>query len=137
MAYTNRTIRLQFDGTQVIDGLEKTDDNPDGTMHLPDLGDGIYVTVRNPMLMPPSKLVPKTDVPLDANGQPVDREAALMAGAEVMAGLVTDWRVFDPLDDADDPQPLPLPATPEAMAGLPTTISNAIGALLRKARNPR
>lgn len=122
MAYTNRTIRLAFDGS---------DDN------YPNLGDDIYVVISNPMLMPASKLQTGTDIQLDASGNPVDPVEAMNKSMEMVANIIIDWRVYDPLDGAIVPEPLPLPATSENVQRIPVVISNAIAELVGKALNPR
>lgn len=122
MAYTNRTINLNFDGT---------DDN------YPMLGDDIWITILNPMLMPASKLQAGNDVKLGPDGQPTDMVAAMRAGHMLLAQLVVDWHVYDPTDDSEDPAVLPLPATIENVELLPMAIINAVSELIGKALNPR
>lgn len=136
MAYTDRTIRLSFDGTQTLEGMPDDETGKLTILHLPNLGENIFVVIRNPMLMPPSMLLPAVDVPLGPDGTPVDRDAAMRAGSEVLARLVVDWHLFDPMDDSDDPQPLPLPATTDHLMIIPSIITRAIGLVLTKARNP-
>lgn len=118
MAYLNRTIRLAFDGTD---------------SKYPTLGDDIWVTIKNPLLMPAS--VVQTDTPLqtDAQGNIVNNTEAMNAGFEIAARLVVDWNVYDPDDESDNPAALPLPATAETMKKLPISISNAIGEIVGKA----
>jgi hypothetical protein len=122
VAYTNRTIRLDFSGG---------DDN------YPALGDDIFVTIANPMLMPPSKLRPKVDVELDADGSPKDANEAVNASLEIVAGLILDWCIYDPMDFSENPEPIPLPATAEIMNMLPLAVTNAVTEILGKALNPR
>jgi hypothetical protein len=118
MAYTNRTVRLAFDGT---------DDT------LPDLGTDIWVVIRNPLLMPASMLQGSADLQLDANGAPVDRMAAINASLEIASRLVVEWNVYDPADVSETPMPLGLPATAEMMRLLPMSITNAISEIVGKA----
>lgn len=122
MAYLNRTIRIAFDGTD-----EK----------YPTLGDDIFVTIANPMLMPASKIQPKVTVELNAAGEPVDAERALEGTMDVIAGLIVDWSVYDPTDFSDDVEKLPLPATKETAALLPVPILQAITEIMNKALNPQ
>lgn len=118
MAYTNRTIRLAFDGT---------DDN------LPLLGDDIWVVIRNPMLMPMSVLQPDVQIELNAEGQPTDPVAAVKGTMNIVTKLIADWNVYDPTDFSDAPALLPLPATVENVEKLPMAILNAINEIAGKA----
>jgi hypothetical protein len=102
--YANSLVRLEF---------------PD----LSEDGDLIQVTIRNPKTVPADKLIP-ADLPVGADGTP-DRQAAMDASYTVMAGLVTDWHVYD-ATAADDSPPLPLPATAEALRSLPFEIVQSI-----------
>ena len=70
--YTNRFTLLQF----------------------PELGDRVSVLLRNPRLLPPEEITPK-DVAVDANGQPLDPQAATQATFEVMARLIVAWHAYD------------------------------------------
>lgn len=70
--YTNRVILLQF----------------------PELGDHVSVLMRNPRLLPPSEITPE-DVAVDANGQPIDSQAANASMYKVMAKLIVAWHVYD------------------------------------------
>lgn len=135
MAYLNRTITLRFDGESTLDGVEDDKGKP---YLLPLLGDDVWVTIRNPMLMPQSMLMPQTDIEVRPDGQPVSRAAAIQAGAAVVAGLVVAWSLNDVLDMADDPTVLPMPATAEMLSNqVPSAVCDAIAALIGRARNPR
>jgi hypothetical protein len=118
MGYTNRIITLKFD-------------------ELAEPGDQIYVSIRNPRLLPMDHLRPSANLTLDANGRPVDVEAAEADGYAKMAELITDWHVYDGMDDSDDPRPLDLPATPAAVRRLPNTIQQVLFQELEKVANPR
>lgn len=134
MAYTDRTITLRFDGTQVLDGFK--DDKGPYTITLPNLGDDVWAVVRNPMLMPQTMLTPKRDVPVDANGQPLHKEDALNAGSEVVAGLIVSWNLTDPM--SDDDAILSLPCTAEQLRNqVPAVVGDVIAELIGRARNPR
>lgn len=85
----------------------------------------IYVSFRNPRLVPPSILSPE-DVPTDAHGQPLDPKQAERAMHASLAVLIKDWHVYDAADDSDDPPLLSLPATAELVAKLPVAIVNAV-----------
>ena len=108
MGYRERTLTLRFDG------------NSD----LPDLGDDVIVTIRNPQLLSLEKLQPR-DVPLKEDGTPVNNADATMATYEMIAKLITSWNVFDAEDDSEDPPPLG-DVTVENVAKLPMAILTAI-----------
>lgn len=114
MGYANKLVRLDFS----------------------DLGEGCFVTIRNPKLLTDGQLK-GPDLELDEHGRPKDRAAASAASREVMARIVVSWCVWDPEDDADDPPPLPLPATPELVGKLPLEIVARISEELEAAVSPR
>lgn len=115
--YANRTIKLDFPG-------------------LSEDGDEVYVAIRNPRIVPPGELRGR-DIALDGNGQPVDPGEAEQAMYETLAKLVVSWHVYDGTDLSDDQAPLPLPATAENVAKLPTDIINRVAEEIREAANPR
>lgn len=121
------------------------------TRQFPELaedGDSVWVTIRNPRTMPPSELRSKSNVETDAEGKVIETEEAMTAGNEVIAKLIIGWRVYDgswvPKLDEDTGEPLPgqeqprlkLPATPQAVAKLPTPIFLWLGEELAKV-NPQ
>jgi hypothetical protein len=119
-------------------------------LDFPDLSedpvnDPIRVVVRNPKLMPPQELIPKDDVEL-VEGQPVDPQAAMRSGYEIVAKLLIGWRVYDPtapigldvdLNPVGDQPLLPQEFTPENVAKLPAVILNRLGDLVQEAVNPQ
>ena len=113
MAYTNRTIQLDF----------------------PELGDDIWVVINNPMLMPSSRLQSDIDIETDEQGRPKDPKAAVRATFDIASKLVSSWNVYDPFDESETP--LGLPATPEKMALLPMSITLKISEIVGKALNPK
>ncbi len=132
--YTNRVILLEF----------------------PQLGDKVSVLLRNPVLLPPGELTPD-DVATDADGTPVDTQAANSAMYKVMAGLIVAWHVYDAsatatpvtIDlDADDltaqlaaleaaEQTRLVEITPENVARLPMAIINRIGEEIGRVADPQ
>lgn len=102
---------------------------------FPELGDDVFVTIRNPKTLPPQKMQPE-GVQLDAQGNPVDEDAAEKAMYAVMATLVRDWLVYDASSDEDDQPLLTLPATAESIGKLPLEILRALGAEIRSVVNP-
>ncbi|WP_134667840.1 hypothetical protein [Amycolatopsis sp. CFH S0078] len=90
---------------------------------LSEYGEGCYVRIHNPKIVPQSMLEPTTRVEVDADGKAVDRDIAAKGSDEVMCRLIKDWCVYDMSDlDVDEPPPLTLPATPEQIAKLPIGI---------------
>lgn len=85
-------------------------------------GDGCYVRIHNPKIVPQSMLEPKKRLELDANNKPVDRDASVAASREVLAGLVKDWKIYDATCLEDEQPLLSLPATPEMIAKLPLSV---------------
>lgn len=114
--YANRSIKLDF---------------PD----LSEPGDEIYIAIRNPRLIPPGELRGK-DIPLDDKGVPVNPAEAEQAMYETLAKLVVSWHVYDATDLADEQALLTSPATPEAVAKLPTEIINRLAEEIQQAANP-
>ena len=102
MGYRNRTIRMDFD----------------------DLGDGVYVTLRNPKLVPADRLAPR-QVAMDANGMPANQNDMFMATYETVANLITDWCVYDAEDESEDPAPLGAPSI-ENVAKMPSEMFERI-----------
>lgn len=111
------------------------------------VNDPIWVALRNPKLMPPDALRPR-DIPLDAEGRPINQAAALDAMYEIIAGLVMAWRAYDAaditIDAAGNALPMTLlpdvsrsvPATPELVKRLPMEIINTIAEKIKEAANP-
>lgn len=120
------------------------------TRHFPELveeGDDIWVTIRNPRIMPPGELSSASDdVETGADGQPVNTGAAMKATYRIGAKLIIGMRVYDPtvipeLDDHGEPLPgvsplLPTKPGPEDVAKLPMVIINWLGDEMRKV-NPQ
>lgn len=99
--------------------------------------------MRNPRLVPPAELQPK-DIALDAEGRPIDLDAAQKANNEVIAKLVIALRAYDATDFRVDEhgQALPqrlleAPVTPEVVARLPMEIVKRISEELTEAVNPQ
>lgn len=123
--YSNRIIHISF---------PELSDDPD---------DPIWVSVRNPRLMAPQELQPR-EVPVDADGKPVDEALAKVAMYELYAKLIVGWRVYDATKIAVDPETgqeldmerLPSPATPDLVERLPMAIINRLATELKEALNP-
>lgn len=110
-------------------------------------GDPIWVTIKNPKIMPPDSLRPR-EIPTDSEGRPVNETDALMAMYEILAGLVIGWRVYDAtqisLDEMGNAAPMVLlpavskdaPATAAMVRCLPMTIINDLADQVKQAANP-
>jgi hypothetical protein len=107
------------------------------------VGDPIWISVRNFKMMSPGELAPR-DIPLDADGKPIDPEQAQQAMYEVLAKTIIGWRVYDANSLEVDPEtgtPLPMrrlesPPTPARVACLPVEIINRLSDEMAKAVNP-
>ncbi len=111
-------------------------------IEFPDLtcdGDPVvFIAVRNPRIVPMSVLQGDTEVAVDpTTGMPTDPKAAEAAMLSTMSVLIKDWLVFDGMDEADDPAPLPLPATPDLVAKLPAEIITRLSKEIGEAVAPR
>lgn len=119
-------------------------------MPFPDLSedpenDPIWVSLRNPRLVPPDELRPKGVATDPGTGQPLDANAAEAAMYAVFAKLIVGWRVYDAsymaLDDntgepLDQPR-LPMPPTTESVAKLPSVILARLVEEFTQAANPQ
>lgn len=128
MGYANRLIKLDF---------------PD--LSEDPAADPVWVTIRNPRLVPPHELTPEQVTPI-VNGQPEDPEKATQATYKMIAKLIVGWRAYDAttpvvLDAAgNDTAPavlLPAEFTAGNVAKLPMEIINRIGQEMGEAANPR
>jgi hypothetical protein len=88
-------------------------------LDLSEYGEGCYIRIHNPKVVPQSMLEPDKKIVVGADGKPVDSDAAQAGTQEVLARLVKDWQVYD-ATCFDDEQPLlSLPATPDLIRRLP------------------
>lgn len=110
-------------------------DNRFKRIDFPELGDGIFVTIRNPKTLPPKKLRPE-GIALDASGNPKNEEEAEQAMYVVLAKLIQDWHVYDASSEEMEQPLLPLPATADLVSRLPMDIINKIANELASAANP-
>lgn len=124
------------------------------TKHFPDIaedGDDIWVTIRNPKVIPTRELTSKDiGLKVGADGEiaDIDTEAAISAGDIVMSKIIMRWRAYDAswVPDLDEVtgallpgqvQPmLTNPPTPDQVAKLPSAIYLWLGEQLAKA-NPQ
>lgn len=106
------------------------------TIQFPDLGDDLWITIRNPKTLPPSSMRPG-QIATDMNGNPLDNEQAEAQMYGVLATLVKDWHVYDATSEEEDQPVLDLPATAESIAKLPLGIINRIAEELEAAINPK
>lgn len=126
--YANRVIHLTFD---------ELSENP--------AQDPIWVSLRNPRLVPPDELRPKNVATDPVTGAPLDTNAAEEAMYAVFTKLIIGWRVYDAscmaIDEStgeplDQPR-LPMPPTTEAVAKLPSVILARLVEEFTQAANPQ
>jgi hypothetical protein len=84
----------------------------------------LYVTIRNPRLVPLDWLTSK--VPSDANGSPLDPDMAMLEGYERIARLITGLRMYDAEDPAEDQALLEMPVTSDEVRKFPIVVSTRL-----------
>jgi hypothetical protein len=96
----------------------------------------LWVVIRNPRIMPTKMLTP-AEVKTDENGRPVDPAAADRAMYEVLARLVHDWNLTDPMaEDQDNAQVLP--RTVDAFVeSVPLAVINYLSNEVIRSTDPR
>lgn len=105
---------------------------------LDDLGEGLYVEIRNPKILTEAQLnVGRAALGHIPDGQVPTDEQAAAAGAAVIASIIRDWNLSDPEDERDDAPVLPLPCTPDTVRRLPIAVTARIAEVLNEATNPR
>lgn len=110
-------------------------DNRFKRIDFPELGEDVFITIRNPKTLPPSMMRPE-GIRVDAAGNPVDEEETERAMYAVIAKLVRDWHVYDASSDEDEQPLLMLPATADKIGQLPLVILKALGNEIQVAVNP-
>lgn len=110
-------------------------DNRFKRIDFPELGEDVFITIRNPKTLPPSMMRPE-GIRVDAAGNPVDEEETERAMYAVIAKLVRDWHVYDASSDEDEQPLLTLPATADKIGQLPLVILKALGNEIQVAINP-
>lgn len=123
--YANRVVRIEF---------------PDLTENGQPL---LFISIKNPRVLPPEELIAE-DVTVDETGRPTDPKLAAQRSREILARLIVGWRMYDATDfkvDAEtgeplDQSPLPMPATPELVAKLPSKALIELNQELTAAVNP-
>lgn len=107
--------------------------------------DTCHVIIRNPRTMPGDQFTA-----LAADSEAAGDDAKMRRMHQMIAGLVIGWRVWDPSvpvkanpetgelihDEETAPRLLPLPATAESVAKLPSEIQMAIMSKVGEAINP-
>jgi hypothetical protein len=128
--YGNRIVTLRFP--------EISETDPDGNVT-----DMIFVSLKNPMVVPPGVLKPPGKTKLGEDGLPVDFDAATADMNVILSRLIVAWHAYDADDcrvdyngDPTDQELLGLPATPELVARLPQTITLRMAQLVGEAVNP-
>lgn len=96
----------------------------------------VWVKIRNPRLIPGQDLLGGANVPVGADGKPVDAVAAGRQTFEMMAKLIIAGNVWDAESLDDEPPLLNMPPSAAEVGRMPMVILNAIGEELAKA-NPQ
>jgi len=105
-------------------------------------GDYIEVIIRNPKTVPlPRLMPPEAEALVGEDGAGVASASTVQklgAMDGVLAGLVIGWHVYDATSDDEDDQPLlPLPATADSVAKLPSVIKSWMVDEVGKAMSPK
>jgi hypothetical protein len=99
------------------------------TIDLGEMGDGAYVTIRNPLLEPTDR--DSLTLPRTASGD-LDEVALHDRAIRKIAGLITDWNIWDL-----DGKVLPLPSVEATvMARVPQHVISRIHMASQKALSP-
>lgn len=101
--------------------------NPYVMLLFPELGDDCSILMRNPQLLPPSEITPE-DVQTNADGQPVDPQAANEAMYKVMARTIVAWKMYEAFS-ADLPMVDPDADPADVLASLETMEQRRIGSV--------
>ncbi len=126
MGYLNRVIHLDFPD---LAGLENPED--------PNSRPVIWLTIRNPRLMPGAELLGKgSSIRRTADGDTVIEGGAVDEAYGGFAKLIIAGNVLDPTVDSDDPPALPMPPSPADVGKYPIEILNRLGQVLADS-NPR
>lgn len=104
----------------------------------------MWVSLRNPRTVPLDQLQAK-DVPVGADGKPLDMRRATEAMYERFADLIVGWRVYDAsVSEIDqetgeplDQERMPMPATAVLVARLPAVILNRLVKEFKAAVDPQ
>lgn len=96
-----------------------------------DLAEGLYVTIKNPSMMPQASLAPRRDL-----SKIKDRKTIEAASNEWLASFITDWRVYDVEDFSDEPAVLGEPCG-ETVARCPSAVTAWILGKIRDVSDPR
>jgi hypothetical protein len=129
MGYANRVVTIPF---------PELSDDPE---------DRIWVTMRNPKLVPVDEMRAARNITLDAGGEPADSDSTMGAAYGVLSRLIVGWHVYDATvipqlnaagEDVSEQRLLPQAPgiTPAVVAKLPMEILNRLSEEL-KSVNPR
>ncbi len=90
----------------------------------------LYVTFRNPKLVPLDWL--RSRVAVTPDGNPVNEEAATQESYDRLARLITDIRMYDAEDPNVDQALLTMPMTADKVSRLPLAVNTRIAEELGK-----
>ena len=94
-------------------------------INLSEYGEGCFVRIHNPKVVPQSMIDGSRKVENGPDGKPLPEyvEAAKANSDEILCRVIKDWKVYDATAvDADEQPLLELPVTPELLAKLPVGI---------------
>lgn len=92
---------------------------------LSEYGEGCYVRIHNPKVVPQSMIEGSRKVETGPDGKPLPEfiDAAKANSDEILCKIIKDWHVYDATAfDAEEQPLLELPATSELLAKLPVGI---------------
>jgi hypothetical protein len=142
--YANRVIHLDF-SEELAEPQRDDKGQPliDTKTKKPIPSEKIWVTLRNPRLVPPATMIPRT-VPTNPDGTPTNPEDQSNAMFEIFARLILGWRCYDADDIAINPETgeelpqslLPQEITVDNVKKLPAAIVNKIAETIQEGANP-
>jgi hypothetical protein len=121
VGYLNRVIQLDFPDLAGVDDAGRSI---------------IWLTIRNPRLMPGNELVGKSSARRAADGSLIIDTDAAGEAYSGFAKLVIGGNVLDPTVDSDDPPALPMPPGPADVGRYPIEVLNKLASVLADS-NPR
>ena len=101
------------------------------TQTFDDLALGMYVTIKNPALLPAGQLAPRTDISTVKNAE--QREKIVNGW---LASFITDWHIFDVRDFGSEPVVLGAPNS-ETVGGCPAAVTAWLVERIREVSDPR
>jgi len=101
---------------------------------FPQLGDDVWVEMKNPLLLPIDCLRPQVEPRRLPDGS-LDMQHVAEMGYALTARLITAWSVYDATDESDDPARL-VEVNPENLQKIPAPVEVWIAARMSEATRP-